>query len=270
MSGDFSGETAAFYARFRRGYPAAFTGLLARALGLGPADVVADVGCGTGQLTLPLAGQVRAVAGMDPEPDMLALARQAAADEGVRNVAWVLGTDRDLRALGALLGTRGLAAVTMANAIHLTSGADLFAAARGVLRPGGAIAVIANGTPLWQQPAPWSVAVRHALEEWLDVRLASCCGTDAASREGYQAAMLAAGFTGVHETSFDYTARLTVEELIGGLYSAMPGRLLPPPAQRAAFDTHIRNAIGDGGEFAEQVHVAALIGYSPPSRPEYS
>ena len=40
MSGDFSGETAAFYARFRRGYPPAFTGLLARALGLGGRFVV--------------------------------------------------------------------------------------------------------------------------------------------------------------------------------------------------------------------------------------
>ena len=263
MSGDFSGETAAFYARFRRGYPPEISGLLARALGLGAADVVADVGCGTGQLTLPLASRVRAVAGMDPAPDMLALARKAAADEGVRNVTWVLGTDRDLPVLGTLLGAPALAAVTIANAIHLTSGQDLFPAARRVLRPGGAIAVIANGTPLWQQPAPWSVAVRHALEQWLDVRLASCCGTDTASRQGYRDAMLAAGFTGVHEQSLDYTARLSFGELIGGLYSAMPGHLLPPPGQRAAFADHIRNAIGAGGDFAEQVHVAALVGYSP-------
>ncbi len=125
MSGDFSGETAAFYARFRRGYPPAFTGLLARALGLGADDVVADVGCRTGQLTLPLARRARAVAGMDPEPDMLAQARRAATDEGVRNVAWVLGTDRDLPALGSLLGAPALAAVTIANAIHLTSGEEL-------------------------------------------------------------------------------------------------------------------------------------------------
>ncbi len=62
MAGDFGGETAAFYARFRRGYPAAFTRLLTGALRLGPADVLADVGCGTGQLTLPLARRVRAVA----------------------------------------------------------------------------------------------------------------------------------------------------------------------------------------------------------------
>jgi SAM-dependent methyltransferase len=263
MAGDFSGETAAFYARFRRGYPAAFTELLTQALRLGPADVVADVGCGTGQLTLPLAQRVGAVAGIDPEPDMLTLARQAAADQGVANVTWVLGSAADLPALAALLGAPALAAVTIANAIHLTSPPDLFAAARGVLRPGGGLAVIANGTPLWQQPVPWSRAVRRGLEQWLGVRLESCCGTDAAARLAYQAGLIAAGFTGVHEQSVDYTGDLDFAELIGGLYSAMPTHLLPTLDRRAAFAGLIRDAVGGTTRFTEQVHVAALIGYAP-------
>jgi hypothetical protein len=125
---------------------------------------------------------------------------------------------------------RTLAAVTIANAIHLASAQDLFAAAREVLRPGGGIAVIANGTPLWQQPVPWSRAVRHGLEQWLGTRLESCCGTDAQSRQRYESELLAAGFNGVHEQSLDYTGHLSFDELIGGLYSAMPSHLLPPPS----------------------------------------
>jgi ubiquinone/menaquinone biosynthesis C-methylase UbiE len=263
VAGDFGGETAAFYARFRRGYPAAFTRLLAGALRLGPDDVLADVGCGTGQLTLPLARRVRAAAGVDPEPDMLALARQAAAGQGVTNVTWVTGTDRDLPGLAALLDAPALAAVTIANAIHLTSAPDLFAAARGVLRPGGGLAIIANGTPLWQQPVPWSRAVRRGLEQWLDVRLESCCGTDAAARQAYQAGLITAGYAGVHERSVDYTGELDFAALIGGLYSAMGPHLLPAPDRRAAFAAHIRDAVGGATRFAEQVHVAALIGYQP-------
>jgi SAM-dependent methyltransferase len=75
MAGDFGGEIASFYARYRRGYPPAFIEALAQALRPDTSNVVADVGCSTGQLTIPLAGRVRAVAGMDPEPAMLALAR---------------------------------------------------------------------------------------------------------------------------------------------------------------------------------------------------
>jgi hypothetical protein len=38
VAGEFRGEVASFYARYRRGYPAAFTGMLARALRLGPSS----------------------------------------------------------------------------------------------------------------------------------------------------------------------------------------------------------------------------------------
>jgi hypothetical protein len=37
---------------------------------------------------------------------MLARARQAAAEQRVRNASWLLGTDADIPALAALLGSR--------------------------------------------------------------------------------------------------------------------------------------------------------------------
>lgn len=263
MAGDFGGEVAAFYARYRRGYPPGFAEVLAQALRLDAGDVVADVGCGTGQLTIPLAGRLRAVVGMDPEPAMLALARQAATVQGLANVSWLLGSDRDLPALGALLGEHALAAVTIANAIHLMPHERLFAAALRLLRPGGGLAVIANGAPLWQQPSDWSQALRHALEQWLGTKLGSRCGTDPQSRQRYQAALGEAGFTDIHEESVDYASDLGFDEVIGGLYSAMPSRMLPTPDRRQAFTELIRNAIGAGPRFAEPVHVAALIGHTP-------
>ena len=95
----FGGEVAGFYHRYRRGYPPAVIDTLTRAFSLAGDDVVIDLGCGTGQLTLPIARRVHAVAGVDPEPDMLARARQAAADLGVRNATWILGADTDIPAL---------------------------------------------------------------------------------------------------------------------------------------------------------------------------
>jgi ubiquinone/menaquinone biosynthesis C-methylase UbiE len=78
----FGGEVAGFYHQYRRGYPQAVIDALMSAFALTSDDVVIDLGCGTGQLTLPIASRVRAVAGVDPEPDMLARARRAAADQG--------------------------------------------------------------------------------------------------------------------------------------------------------------------------------------------
>src|SRR5687768_3007484 len=101
MAQGFGGEVATYYARYRRGYPAAAIDAIASAFDLTVDDLVVDLGCGTGQLTVPLAERVRAVVGMDPEPDMLALARRSADRQGTANVCWLLGADADLPVLHA-------------------------------------------------------------------------------------------------------------------------------------------------------------------------
>src|SRR5215475_9095125 len=141
---------------------------MAEAFELTSRDVVVDIGCGTGQLTLPLAPRVRAVVGMDPEPDMLALARRAAGAANLLNTSWVLGADTDVPALAALLGQRSVAAATVGTALHWMRPEDLFPALVLLLRPGGG--VLTNGVPLWSQDSDWSRRLRQFLRGWLGHR----------------------------------------------------------------------------------------------------
>jgi SAM-dependent methyltransferase len=67
----FRGEVADVYHRYRRGCPGAVLDALGSVFDLTGQDVVVGLGCGTGQLTLPMAARVRAVVGVDPEPGML-------------------------------------------------------------------------------------------------------------------------------------------------------------------------------------------------------
>ena len=85
MATGFGGEVATYYAQHRRGYPPEVLDALAAAFQLGADDTVVDLGCGTGQLSIPLADRVGTVIGMDPEPDMLAIARRTAVDRGTAN-----------------------------------------------------------------------------------------------------------------------------------------------------------------------------------------
>lgn len=181
----FSGEVADFYQRYRRGYPAEILDRIVDEFALTGDDVVLDLGCGTGQLTLPLAERVGAVVGMDPEPDMLLHAKARAP----RNTSWMIGSDQDLPALGALIGRRALGAVTIGQALHWMNHEDLFRTARPLIRDGGGIAIVTNGTPLWLQDTPWSEALRGYLEHWLDTELTYACGTDDATQEVYRAGL---------------------------------------------------------------------------------
>jgi ubiquinone/menaquinone biosynthesis C-methylase UbiE len=257
----FGGEVPGFYHQYRRGYPPAVFDTLAGTFGLTSDDIVIDVGCGTGQLALPLAAKVRAVAGVDPEPDMLARARRAAAEQDVTNVAWLLGADTDMPTLAALLGGQRAGAVTIGQALHWMRYRDLFPALVPLLRPGGGVAVITNGTPLWLQDSAWSQALRGFLEQWLDTTLTNPCGTDEASQQRYRDAMTAAGFD-VTEASFEYTEELDLDDLVGSLYSAMTP---PPPDQRAAFAEQVRRAVAPHERFTEPVRVRMMLGRPRPA-----
>jgi ubiquinone/menaquinone biosynthesis C-methylase UbiE len=253
----FHGEVVDFYHKYRHGYPPATIDAIAEVFQLTGDDIAVDLGCGTGQLTVPLAGRVRAAVGVDPEPDMLRRAREAARD--VPNVSWLLGGDTDIATLIALLGENSVAAVTIGQALHWMNHEQLFLAARRLVRSGGGIAVITNGTPLWLQDTAWSRALHAFMEDWLQTTISYACGTDEQSQRTYAAALTEAGY-GVTSAAVDYDVRLSIEEIVGGVFSATsPGRL-PPPGDREAFTERVRDALAQYRPYIEHVHVAVLAG----------
>ncbi|MEU7995550.1 methyltransferase domain-containing protein [Micromonospora sp. NPDC049060] len=195
MKASFSGEVATYYARHRRGYPPEALDALVGAFGLSAEDTVVDLGCGTAQLSLPLAARVGTVIGVDPEPDMLVLARQAALDAATVNTVWMLGTDNDLPALGRLLDGRTIGALTAAVAIHFMD-------------------------------------------------------RDALVRASYRYA----------ESSVRYDAPLTVDDMVGGVFSALSTDRLPSTQGRATFAAEVRDALGGRDEVTERVRVWLQFG----------
>ncbi|WBB87619.1 class I SAM-dependent methyltransferase [Micromonospora sp. WMMC264] len=259
MATGFGGEVATYYARHRRGYPPEAVDALAAAFGLGPDDTVVDLGCGTGQLSIPLADRVGAVVGMDPEPDMLAIARRAALDRGTANATWVLGSDADVPALSRLLGEGSVGALTVAVAIHFMDCDALFEAARPLLRSGGGIAVVTNGEPLWMQDTEWSIALRGCLERMVGHPVTGRCQTDEDGRRRNREALVGAGYR-YEETSVRYDAPLTVDDMVGGVFSAMSAERLPTLHQRAEFAADVRDALGEVDVVTERVIVRLQCG----------
>lgn len=255
----FSGEVAELYQRYRRGYPAAVVDVLVDAFGLGRDDVVVDIGCGTGQLTLPVARRVRVAIGMDPEPDMLARARQVCLEAGQTNLCWQLGADTDVPALRTLVGDRAVGAVTIGQALHWMDHEALFGAAAPLIRRGGGVAIVTNGAPLWLQEAEWSRALRGVLEQWLGRPLTYPCGTDAASQQRYAASLAAAGFT-VSQHAVEYTDQIDLDHVLGGVYSAFSAAQLPAPDQRQVLADRVRQALHPHDRVTEHVRVALLLG----------
>lgn len=63
----------------------AFLGLLETTAGLGPETTALDIGCGTGRYSIPLAGRIGRVVGVDFSRGMIETARRRAVREGAEN-----------------------------------------------------------------------------------------------------------------------------------------------------------------------------------------
>ena len=252
----FSGEVARLYETYRRGYPASVIDAIVDVFGLSTDDSVIDLGCGTGQLTVPLAKRVRVVVGVDPEPDMLWLARGH--DSEAPNITWVLGSDEDLQAIGATVHERRVGAVTVATALHWMDDIAVFDNAYKLVRPGGGVAVVTNGKPLWDLDIAWSYALRAFLDHWNGRSVTMGCGTDDQAQQRYRDHLAAAGFQ-VRETRVAYTDELDIDRLVGGVLSAFSARSLPQGDDRQRFRDGTRDAVGDG-PFSETVDVGLMFG----------
>ncbi|MBI2497999.1 MAG: class I SAM-dependent methyltransferase [Opitutae bacterium] len=111
------------------------------AFGFGPATGdVAELGCGYGTFTIPLARRIRGtVHTIDIETDMVAITQQRTADAGLANVKAEL---RDVLAGGFGPPTGSCDAALLFNILHAEQPVALLRAARDVVRPGGLVAVI--------------------------------------------------------------------------------------------------------------------------------
>lgn len=256
----FAGSTAAFYRRYRRDVPGEVLDRLVGALGVGPDDTAVDLGAGTGQVAVPLAARVGRVLALDPEPDMLDQLRRRGEEERFGNLLCLLASDRDLPLLTGVLGTGACALVTVANALHWMDATAVFAACADLLRPGGGLAVVTHGVPLWLTEEDWARALRRFLEEWTGRPGTSACGSDAAALGERRALLGTAGFGEVAVLEHRYRAAMDAGYVVGHLLSALPEAAVPV-GRREEFTVGVRRVLEPFGEpLVEDVPVTVLVG----------
>jgi len=165
---------------------------------LGPGDLVVEVGCGTGRLTLPLAGQTPArVVGVDAEARMLEVAR---VKDVASRVEWLRGSAYRLP-----LPDQAAALVVMVMVVHLLrQRVRAFAEARRVLRGGGRLSV-------------WTFTPRHVAEFYLNGYFPSIAVIDRPrfpSVETLAAELRRAGFDEVRAEVRDEVRRLDIADVV--------------------------------------------------------
>ena len=131
---------AAHYLAGRPPYAREMRATLYEALALEGSGTLLDVGCGPGVVAVELAPAFGTVIGLDPDPDMLAAAEAHAAESGVANASWLLGTADRVEEFAP----DSLRTVTFGQSFHWTQREEVAELVYDRLEPGGSMVVVSH------------------------------------------------------------------------------------------------------------------------------
>ena len=164
-------STVEFYARYREPYPADFFRQVAEKLELRGAERLLDAGCGPAPLAIGFAPFVGSCTGLDPEPEMLASAREEADQAGVR-LKVIQGRIEELPADAGLFDL-----VTVGRALHWFDRVRALETLDRIVSPAGAVAVC-SAISSRESVNPWAARFQEVRMAWADPRDESCYRID--------------------------------------------------------------------------------------------
>ncbi|ELZ22522.1 type 11 methyltransferase [Halosimplex carlsbadense 2-9-1] len=222
-----------------------------------------DLGCGTGQIAVPLAARVGRVLGVDPNEAMLDGAREAASRAGVESVEFVRGSDADLRgSLGDGLGPFDL--TTVGRAFHWMERGPTLDRVRELTNPGGGVAVFGDTEWLTKGRRGWQDEVYDCAASHLD-DLPERTGPRTEPYENpYDELLTDHGFEAVETATFERTREWSVDGVVGYVFSlsfCSPARF---GDEREDFETEVRERLDElGGPFGQDDEVRVISGQKP-------
>ena len=150
---------AALYDRARPRYPAALVDDLVGATGIGPGSRVLEIGCGTGQLTVPLARRGVDLTAVEMGGNLAAVARRNLAPFPTAQV--VVSAFEDWP-----LPDEPFDLVVSATAFHWFDPAVRVEKSAAALRPGGVLAIVETHWGMGQEPDDFWLASQVCFERW--------------------------------------------------------------------------------------------------------
>jgi len=241
-------STVPHYVAGRLRYPPPLIAAVAKALALQGTGRLLDLGCGPGFLAIAFAPYLAEVVAMDPEPEMLAAARAAAAGEPGR-FSFVLGGSGDL---GPALGRFAL--VTMGRSFHWMDRPRTLAVLDTMIEPAGGVALFADRQPRVPENA-WH-------EVWRATRDRYAERDPRPDDRAHESVLRRSAFSQVRRLTERYRRRTSIDALVARALSSSTTSPEWLGAKREAFEAELRAGLlpyAVDGAISELVEAVALV-----------
>jgi ubiquinone/menaquinone biosynthesis C-methylase UbiE len=246
---------APYYSRYRLPYPTELFNHLVQTFYLDRNSQVLDLGCGPGNLSIPLSQHCKKIVCMDPDPEMLNEAKHQAALAHIENLDFILGSSWDINEeMGPFQTTM------MGESFHWMDRDSVLNLLYDITHFGGGIAVISKkqaGSDRYQE------VVDRIIRKFLSEKRRAGQGFYSPLADRHEAVISRSKFTFLEPWRFEYQVKRTIEDVIGFLYTTSYAnkRLLGNKVN--LFENELRQglfSIEPSGEFSFQVTITALMG----------
>jgi ubiquinone/menaquinone biosynthesis C-methylase UbiE len=148
-------NAASFYASSRPPYPPEIFKLIIEQIPEQPRDLYVDLGCGTGELLLPLSAYFKKSVGVDPEKAMLSEVNKKIKKNTHKNISLFNGTAEEY--LTSLSDTTEISLVTAGRSFHWMNQELVTKAVFHHLIKGGAFVTLGEAEGgLWKRKSQWA------------------------------------------------------------------------------------------------------------------
>ena len=237
VPGLFEGA-APYYSRYRPEYPAEVIEMLIRRFNLSALTHVLDLGCGTGQIAIPMAKLGIPVHAVDPDVEMLAEGMRAEQRAAVRGIAWIRGEDASIIQLHLPL----LSLCTMGASFHWMDREQILRTLDSKIVEGGGIALLSGGNSVWSgRGTGWLAVAKEVVVEFLGSERRAAGGIYNHPTDRHEIVLARSAFGHLEQLSFSTQLELRVEQIVGLQLSSS----YASPAQLGVRTNEFKNVLSE-------------------------
>lgn len=253
--GIFEG-TAKYYAKYRVRYPRKLLDDIVETFHLDGRGTLLDLGCGTGELAIPLSRFFESVIAWDPDKDMLEEGNKKARSAGVKNIIWQKKSSKDLPSL-----KRSFRLVAMGGSFHWMEQEEVLNQLFDLVEPNGGMAISGGAKPLEfsSETSERDKIIKIVIKKYLGPERRAGEQIYTHPEKSFEEYLQNSKFHDFEEHYYEVELTRNIDEVVGNLFSTSFASKKQLGEQVEEFTKDLRDKLANiskTGEFTEKLELS--------------
>lgn len=235
--------TSEYYKEFRKGYPIEFFNYIKHKFHSEWNEKLLDLGCGTGQLAIPLSIVFKEVVAMDASGEMIEVAKKVSKNLDIENIVWLKSTAEQLGEIKNKIGKVNM--VTIGNAFHHMDHESTLSYLEEIVRPDWTICIVYSGESLRNQNTIWKKVVHEVINKYLGKFERTRESLNKKKDINLEEILMSSSFKKIQKYEHTYNLDWNIKNIIGHLYTTSYCSLEKLGEKKELFERELKEKLLD-------------------------